>query len=50
MAKGQKRSGREPKKAKAPPKKAAPAASIFSEPPAPPKKKTPADHGVVVRT
>ena len=47
MAKGQKRSGREPKKAKSPPKKTAPAASIFSEPPAPPKKKTPADHGVV---
>ncbi|WP_160295522.1 hypothetical protein [Paramagnetospirillum magnetotacticum] len=39
MAKGQKRSGREPKKAKAPPKKAAPEASIFSEPRNQPTKK-----------
>ena len=39
MAKGQKRSGREPKKAKAPPKKAAPAASVFSEFHEPPRKK-----------
>jgi hypothetical protein len=39
MAKGQKRSGREPKKPKSEVKKAAPAASVFSEFREPPRKK-----------
>ena len=41
MAKGQKRSGREPKKAKAPPKKVAAPASIFDDSRHQPTKKTP---------
>jgi hypothetical protein len=39
MAKGQKRSGREPKKPKAEVKKVAPVVSPFSEPRAAPRKK-----------
>jgi hypothetical protein len=43
MAKGQKRSGREPKKPKASKKPAAPAASPFTQPPA--AKRPPAKTG-----
>lgn len=45
MAKGQKRSGREPKKPKAEVKKSAPSASTFIQPrDTPPKKVNPSTH------